>query len=196
MGCRLRLTPGVRRLWALMVPGVVLGLPTTAGVDLAAYGIDGLAAAVGVAGAVLSLGMWAANGTGIGALTCGTPARRVIDDTNFVTGWVVLSYLLYDLGVHVTGVDPAGLFRGLAPLLPLMAVLVGLLPGCGPQILVTSLYLGGALPFSALLGNAISNDGDALFPALALAPRAALVATLYSAVPAVIVAYGWLALFE
>jgi hypothetical protein len=46
------------------------------------------------------------------------------------------------------------------------------------------------------MGNAISNDGDALFPAIALAPKAAIIATLYSAVPAIIVAYGYMYLFE
>ena len=61
---------------------------------------------------------------------------------------------------------------------------------------LTTLYLSGALPLSAQFGNAISNDGDALFPAIAIAPKAALVATLYSGVPAAIVAYGWLFLFE
>lgn len=59
-----------------------------------------------------------------------------------------------------------------------MAVLVGFIPGCGPQILITSLYLSGSVPRSAQLGNAIANDGDALFPALAVAPKAAMVATL------------------
>ena len=63
--------------------------------------------------------------------------------------------------------------------------------GCGPQIIVTSLYLSGYIPLSALMGNAISNDGDALFPAIAIAPRTAIVATLYSTIPAVLIAYGW-----
>ena len=49
---------------------------------------------------------------------------------------------------------------------------------------------------SAELGNAISNDGDALFPAIALAPKAAILATIYSAFPAIIVAYGYFILFE
>ena len=74
-------------------------------------------------------------------------------------------------------------------LLPLIAVLVGFVPGCGPQVLVATLYLNGVLPFAALIGNAISNDGDALFPAIALNPRAALIATGYSAIPALIVGY-------
>ena len=76
-------------------------------------------------------------------------------------------------------------------LLPLIAVLVGFVPGCGPQVLVATLYLNGVLPFAALIGNAISNDGDALFPAIALNPRAALIATGYSAIPALIVGYGF-----
>ena len=50
----------------------------------------------------------------------------------------------------------------------------------------------GIIPLSAQIGNALSNDGDALFPAIAIAPKVAVVATLYSAVPAVILAYGWM----
>ena len=77
-----------------------------------------------------------------------------------------------------------------------MAILIGFLPGCGPQVLVTTMYLSGMIPLSAQIGNAISNDGDALFPAIAIAPRVAIVATLYSAVPALLISYGWLFLFE
>jgi hypothetical protein len=47
------------------------------------------------------------------------------------------------------------------------------------------------VPFAALIGNAISNDGDALFPAIALNPKAAIVATAYSAIPALVVGYGF-----
>ena len=78
----------------------------------------------------------------------------------------------------------------------MLAIFIGFLPGCGPQVLVATMYLAGILPLSAQIGNAISNDGDALFPAIAIAPRVAVVATLYSAVPAVIISYGWLLAFE
>ena len=54
----------------------------------------------------------------------------------------------------------------------------------------------GFIPLSAQIGNAISNDGDALFPAIAMAPKAAIVATIYSALPALIVAYSWYFLVE
>ena len=84
----------------------------------------------------------------------------------------------------------------MATFVPFIAILLGFLPGCGPQIIVTSFYLNGTIPLSAEIGNAISNDGDALFPAIALAPKAAIFATLYSAIPALIVAYGYMFLFE
>jgi hypothetical protein len=42
----------------------------------------------------------------------------------------------------------------------LIAILFGFLPGCGPQIVVTTFYLNGFIPLSAEIGNAISNDGD------------------------------------
>ena len=90
----------------------------------------------------------------------------------------------------------AGLLQSMGPGLVGLAIIIGFLPGCGPQILVTSLYLNGAVPFSAQLGNAISNDGDALFPAIALSPKAALIATVYSAIPAFLVGYGYWYLFE
>ena len=57
-------------------------------------------------------------------------------------------------------------------------------------------YLAGLVPLSAQIGNTISNDGDALFPAIAIAPKVAIVATLYSAVPAIMIAYGWMYCME
>ena len=76
--------------------------------------------------------------------------------------------------------------------LPILAVLIGFIPGCGPQVLVTTLYLNGIIPFAALIANSISNDGDALFPAIALTPKMAVIATLYSGIPALIISYIFL----
>jgi ABC-type phosphate/phosphonate transport system permease subunit len=122
--------------------------------------------------------------------------ERVVIDTNFVTAWVVVAFLVYEVAVFALGADISTLFKGWAPFMPMVGLLVGFVPGCGPQIVVTSLYLAGAIPFSAQLANAISNDGDALFPALALTPRAAILATAYSAIPALLIGYGWYFLFE
>ncbi|MGF1707183.1 putative manganese transporter [Enterovibrio baiacu] len=122
--------------------------------------------------------------------------QRVAQDTNFVTVWVIAAFLAFELTILGLDIELSNVFEGWGALMPLMGVAIGLLPGCGPQILVTSLYISGAVPMSAQVGNAISNDGDALFPAIALAPKAAMMATLYSTVPALVAAYGYFFLFE
>jgi hypothetical protein len=131
-----------------------------------------------------------------GLLASGTILQRTIANTNFVTVWVIGAYLVFDLSVYFFAIDLKQIFGGFTLFTPMIAILLGFLPGCGPQVLVTTMYLAGILPLSAQIGNALSNDGDALFPAIAIAPKVAVVATLYSAVPAVIVSYGWLFLVE
>lgn len=124
------------------------------------------------------------------------PIQKAAQDTNFVSAWVILAFLAFELTTYLSGLNLEVAFSGWGIWMPLIGLAVGLLPGCGPQILVTSLYLSGAVPMSAQLSNAISNDGDALFPVIAMAPKAAVVATIYSAVPALIVGYGFFLLFE
>lgn len=119
-----------------------------------------------------------------------------MQDTNFVLAWAIAAFILFELFTAWSGIVLTHWFKEFHTIAPLLGILVGLLPGCGPQIVVTSLYIQGAIPFSAQLGNAISNDGDALFPAIALAPKVAIYATLFSTVPALIVAYGYYWLFE
>ena len=201
----------LRLLWfLLLVPGLILGVMGAFQVELGS--LVALPAGVepelwlGVAGAVLALILWAGQGRAQETpaqetAACNGCARddfgaRIMADTNFITAWVVFAFLVYELGLHFSGVDLGAAFALWAPLVPLAAILVGFLPGCGPPIVVTTLYLTGSLPLSAQIGNAISNDGDALFPALALAPKAALVATLYSALPALLVAYGYFLIWE
>lgn len=197
-----------RGIWLLLAgPGAVLGVFTA--MQVSSDWLFGPFAALeptrwyGLAGGVLCLLMWTAGKGGSAYMgqhrsddaALGL-AARVIRDTNFVTTWVVLGFVVYALATYMAGSGIESWMKVWAPFVPLMAVLVGFIPGCGPQIVVTTLYLAGAIPLSAQFGNAIANDGDALFPAIALAPRAALLATLYSAVPAVIIAYGWFFLFE
>ncbi len=121
---------------------------------------------------------------------------RVAGDTCFVTVWVAFAFLIYEMSVNYLGLDIRYYFDTTASLVPLLAILVGLIPGCGPQLVIASMYISGVIPFSAEIGNSISNDGDALFPAIAIAPRVAAVATIYSALPALVVAYGCYWLFE
>ena len=117
--------------------------------------------------------------------------RKVVDTTCFVTVWVIISFVIYEL-INIS--TQGAIFESLkyfGPFIPLIAIIIGFIPGCGPQIMITSMYVSGQLPMSAQIGNSISNDGDALFPAIAISAKAAIIATLYSAVPAIFIAYLW-----
>ncbi len=160
---------------------------------------------IGASLCIASLVLWSLCGSGSGYASVAKedvippPSKwqeKAALDTQFVLAWVILAFLIFEFSVVFFGLDVAGMLEAMGPGLVGLAIVVGFLPGCGPQILVTSLYLNGAVPFSAQLGNAISNDGDALFPAIALSPKAALIATVYSAIPAFLVGYGYWYLFE
>lgn len=192
------------KIWmALFIPGAVFGLLTAFQYDLPGESVrlvgQDWVTPFAVVAVLLSVVMWTLSPLSDIRL-CISRRRplsmRVIDTTNFVTFWVICAYVSYEVVVYAFDVDLAALFETWKYLVPLVALLVGFVPGCGPQIVVTALYLNGALPFSALIANAISNDGDALFPAIVVAPKASIIATLYSAVPAFLVGYGYFALFE
>ena len=154
---------------------------------------------IGSSGAILSIFMWSLNP--LSDFQCSTDKSRgflsrVVDTTNFVSTWVICGFLIFEIFMFFTSIDLKVFFDIWLPFVPLIAIFFGFLPGCGPQVVVATFYLNGFIPLSAELGNAISNDGDALFPAIALAPKAAVVATIYSAVPAIIVAYSYMYIFE
>lgn len=190
--------------WTLIfLPGFVIGLFVAFQQDLDQIlkipeGFS-LVSSLGLAGASLSLFMWSLNP--LSDFQCSTDRTRnllsrVVDTTNFVTTWVICGFLVFEIFMFITSYDLKIFFDIWLPFVPLVAIIFGFLPGCGPQIVVTTFYLNGFIPLSAEIGNAISNDGDALFPAIALAPKAAIIATAYSAIPAFIFAYGYMFLFE
>lgn len=174
----------------IAIPGLVIGVSQLAMIDLdAVYGSWPLV--IGLTGTAVGVMIWATSPLQAMTHPKDAPVTRMAEETSFISIWVIGAYLAYDYMVVFTGVDLEAAFSTIAPLLPLIAIIVGFIPGCGPQVLVTTLYINGVIPFAALLGNAISNDGDALFPAIALNPKAAVIATAYSAIPALIVAYGF-----
>ena len=176
---------------AFAAPGLVFGVLSLMQLD--AVEIFGPSAEdIALAGIAAAVLIWAFSPVSAATSPTEHVFTRTSEETSFVTVWVVAAFLLYDLGEAFLGIDPSAVAAAAAPVVPLLAILVGFIPGCGPQIVMTTLYINGAIPFAALIGNAISNDGDALFPALAVDRRAAILATLYSAIPAVIVAYGFL----
>jgi len=185
----------------LFLPGFILGIILAFQIDIDdIFSLPfNLITIVGSAGAILSIFMWSLNP--LSDFQCSTDksrgfTSRVIDTTNFVTTWVISGFLVFEIFMYFTSFDLKVFFDLWLPFVPLVAILFGFLPGCGPQIVVATFYLNGYIPLSAEIGNAISNDGDALFPAIALAPKAAILATLYSAIPAIIVAYSYFILLE
>ena len=187
----------------LFVPGFLIGILLAFQIDVDSFftlpSNTSFVILLGSAGAILSIFMWSLNP--LSDFQCSTDKSRgflsrVIDTTNFVSTWVISGFLVFEIFMYFTNIDLKLFFDLWLPFVPLIAILFGFLPGCGPQIVVATFYLNGYIPLSAELGNAISNDGDALFPAIALAPKAAILATIYSAFPAIIVAYTYLIIFE
>ncbi len=108
-------------------------------------------------------------------------------ETSMVTVWVIGAYLVYEYGIVVFSLDIGALAAAAGILAPIAGAALGLIPGCAPQIVFAGLYTEGAIPFSALAANAISQDGDALFPLMAIDMKAAVIATIYTTAPALVV---------
>ena len=183
------------KLWyAILIPGFLLAVANALNLKFQfyLYGIDVLQIGMFFA-AFYCLLLWVLNPlTDIQMASIHENSyRKVVDTTCFVTVWVIISFVLFEM---INSLTNGQIFDSLilfGPFIPLMAILVGFIPGCGPQIMITSMYVSGQLPMSAQIGNSISNDGDALFPAIAISPKAAILATLYSAIPALVIAYLW-----
>ena len=174
---------------AAAIPGLIVGAAQIGSVDLThVLGVP--VAAIALAGALLGLAIWSVSPVTAMTNPGDAPVTRMAEETSFISVWVILAYLAYDYAAFYAGLDLKAMFQTIAPVLPLVAAAIGFVPGCGPQVLVATLYVHGAIPFSSLVANAISNDGDALFPAIALAPRAAIMATVFSTIPALVVAYA------
>lgn len=112
-------------------------------------------------------------------------------ETAFVITWIFIGYLVYDIGVLLVGgqeiVNQMMLSSGILSVL--VGALLGIVPGCGIQIIFISLYAKGAIPFAALIANSISQDGDALFPLIAMDKKSALWATILTTIPALLIGF-------
>ena len=109
-------------------------------------------------------------------------------ETAFVTFWVLIAYLVFEFGMILFGIsesDMSGHGSGAGAVF--VAATIGLIPGCGPQIIAITAYVEGVISFPALVANAISQDGDALFPLLVRHKVASIWATIHTTLPAIIV---------
>ncbi len=200
---RFRHNTGYKLFWMLIVPGFILGVMDLMQVDLD----SGLP--------IKNLTLIGAVGTFFSIIYT-IISKKVIKDDNhaeteskmhslketlvhnaeetaFVISWVFLAFLLYEVGLELMGGEEVlvAFMSRSGFLVVLIAVLVGLIPGCGPQVLLATLYVTGVIPFSALIANAICNDGDALFPLLAINRRSAVWVSVYNLIPALIVGGGF-----
>ncbi|MCY4446875.1 MAG: arsenic efflux protein [Rhodobacteraceae bacterium] len=177
-------------LCIILLAGLFLGVSDLLQINQTPYW-DNFALYLSIVGTIIGLLVWTLSPTTTMTNTHDHPISRVAFETSFITVWIIGGFLAYEYLTHFTPFDITSFFLASFPYLPLIGVIIGFIPGCGPQIVLTTLYINGIVPFAAIMGNAISNDGDALFPAIAIAPKAAFMATIYSAIPALIVAYSF-----
>lgn len=120
-----------------------------------------------------------------------TILRHTANQAAFISASVGLLYLATAAITTAIGFDPLTLpFAGIAGIA--VAALLGLLPSCGLEVIVAGLFLAGGLPLPALLTYLVSHDGAGLLPLFAVDRRSALLSTILTTIPAVVV--GLLAL--
>ena len=159
---------------------------------------DGLVTWIGFIGTSLSIILYISSKNFLGDDTEATIGDKLnsldetlvhaASETAFVTFWVLIAYLAFELGMIISGISEADLAEnGAGAGAVIVAAAIGLIPGCGPQIIAISAYVEGVISFPALAANAISQDGDALFPLLVRHKAASIWATIHTTLPAIIV---------
>lgn len=184
--------------WGLAAAGLAVAAPVLFQVVDSAVlaGVDAYLL-LGVAGTVACGAVVASSGGGFGDDTVESirakqqslraVASQGARETAFVTTWVAAAYLvtawvMVGAGVDLTGVAGIAGLGGVA-----LGALVGLVPGCAVQLVLAGLYVSGGVPVPTLVANAVSQDGDALFPLLTVDRRAAAAVTAITTVPAMLI---------
>lgn len=116
--------------------------------------------------------------------------QTIVSETNFLMKWIIAGTAITLLPSLIFSVDFGCITAMHQDWLPLVTCLTGVIPGCGPQVAVATLYSQHTIPIAAQIGNSISTSGDAFFPIFAIAPHAAILFTFYGFVLAVLASYG------
>ena len=159
--------------------------------------MDGFITWIGLIGTSLSIILYFAQKNWIGDDTEATIGDKLhsmretkihsASETAFVTFWVMIAYLAFEFGMLFSGISEQDMSNyGDGLIAVLAASFIGLIPGCGPQIIAITAYTKDIISFPALAANAISQDGDALFPLLVRHKAASLWATIHTTIPAII----------
>ncbi len=124
-----------------------------------------------------------------------------MEDTAFIAVWVFVAFSFYEILIYLisekSGLTINELIMNLTSISKyyavIIAAMIGMIPGCGPQIIFVSLYLKGILPIEALITQSISQDGDALLPLIAMDIKSSLVLTIITTIIALVVGFLLLA---
>ncbi len=190
--------------WIFISMGLILGVMLLFQIDVNALFIPKLGMVLGVSGTIFSIVMMIMGKkflqddtheeTELKGMSLKETMIHSAQETAFVATWVFVAYLVYELGVFALGGGDYGAGEAIMTNLMtaagiyavIVGALIGLIPGCGPQVIFVALFTKGMVPFAALLANAISQDGDALFPLLAIDRKSSLWATVITTIPALI----------
>jgi hypothetical protein len=113
--------------------------------------------------------------------------RTAVKDASEITLWVAVADLAFYAVQLIWGPQVKVWMNGAVLPVTLISVLVGMIPGCGPQIFLARLYTAGSLPFAAIVANSVSQHGDSIFPLLARRRGQAMRVTLTSTALAVVI---------
>lgn len=85
---------------------------------------------------------------------------HVLQHTMYITAYLFLTMLVINLITSLLGAERIGaLLLSDSLWQPILAALVGLIPGCGTSILLTTLFLQGTLSFGAIIAGLGSSAG-------------------------------------
>jgi Putative, 10TM heavy-metal exporter len=187
-----------RMFWAVATAGFVVGTPVVMGV------VDGVVLVrlfagvdpylvTGVLGSAIAAAIYLRSGVGLGddsiesmeqkRQSLAGMLRHGARETSFVTFWVAIAYLATTWIIDVGGIDLAAVVAAAGIGGVLIGAGIGLIPGCAVQVVLTGLYTSGMVPLATLVANALSQDGDALFPLVMMDRRSAVTATVLTTVP-------------
>lgn len=86
----------------------------------------------------------------------GSALRHTLSVTFFIFGAV----FLLDLGIHAIGEENLGMFVLNKPVVgPILAGIVGLIPNCAASVVLTTLYLEGAMGLGAMMSGLLTGAG-------------------------------------
>lgn len=191
---------GYRIFWFFTAIGLILGILLLFQVDVnSQLGIPHLGAVIGIGGTLFSIFYMIISKKFLHDDTHEETESKMLSlretlihnakETAFVNTWVFVAYVIYEIAVYCIGgpVVVETWLQATGIISVIIGACIGLIPGCGPQIIFVALFSKGWIPFAALLANAISQDGDALFPLLAMNKKASLWATVITTIPAILV---------